>query len=183
MTGRPSTRRLTLATAMLLMATAGLPALAEPPAMVPAPQEITAPARCPAAGRAVAIFVRKRELWLCVDGEPTARYQVALGQQGVGKSRKGDNRTPLGTYTLGLPRPSARFGTFIPIAYPTPEQKAMGLTGSDLGIHGPPRKLPEPDYPSNAYDWTEGCVATGTDAEIEAVAAFVREHRPEVVIR
>ncbi len=183
MTGRPFTRRLTLVTAILLLAATALPARPGPPAMVPAPQEVTTPARCPAAGIAVAIFVRKRELWLCVDGEPTARYLVALGQQGAGKSRKGDNRTPLGTYTLGEPRPSARFGTFIPIAYPTPEQKAMGLTGSDLGIHGPPRKLPEPDYPSTAYDWTEGCVATGTDAEIQAVAAFVREHRPEVVIR
>ncbi|HQR30355.1 MAG TPA: L,D-transpeptidase family protein [Anaeromyxobacteraceae bacterium] len=183
MTGRPSTRRLTLATAMLLLAATGLPARAEPPAMVPAPQELTTPARCPATGAAVAIFVRKRELWLCVDGEPTARYVVALGQNGVGKSRRGDNRTPLGTYTLGEPRPSPRFGTFIPIAYPTPEQKAMGLTGGDLGIHGPPRKLPEPDYPSNVYDWTEGCVATGTDAEIESVATFVRERRPEVVIR
>ena len=166
---------------VLLLAAAG--ASAEPPAFVPAPQEATVPARCPANGPAVAIFVRKRELWLCLDGEPTARFQVALGQQGPGKTRKGDNRTPLGTYTLGAPRASPRFGTFIPIAYPTPEQKALGLTGGDLGIHGPPRKLPEPDFPSNAYDWTEGCVATGSDADVEAVAAFVRERQPVVVIQ
>lgn len=178
--GLRSTRRLALLLAPLLLLG---PARAEPPTIGPAPQEVTTPARCPPTGPAVAIFVRKRELWLCVDGEPAARYQVALGQQGSGKTRKGDNRTPLGTYTLGAPRASSRFGTFIPIAYPTAEQKALGLTGGDLGIHGPPRKLPEPDYPSTAYDWTQGCVATGTDAEIEAVAAFVKERQPQVVIQ
>lgn len=140
-------------------------------------------ASCPGSGDAIAVLTRKRELWLCTGGAPAARYEVALGQAGTGKERKGDRRTPVGTYALGKPRPSARFGIFIPIAYPTPEQAAQGHTGGDVGIHGPPRRLPEPGYPSTAYDWTLGCVATGSDADVEAIAEFVRVRQPVVVIR
>ncbi len=174
-------------------------AVAPPPAdaVVPAPQapavsaavppasaapEAT-PARCPEKGDAIAVFTTKRELWLCVDGKEAARFEVALGQAGPGKRKQGDRRTPLGTYSLGPPRPSAKYGTFIPIAYPTAEQAAHGQTGGSVGIHGPPRKLPEPGYPTTAFDWTLGCVATGSDAEVEAIAAFVRSRQPVVVIR
>jgi hypothetical protein len=148
------------------------------------PAASVAPASwCPDTGNVVAVITRKRELWLCRDGAVAARFEVSLGQGGLDKRKKGDRRTPLGTYALGTPRPSGKFGLFIPIAYPTPEQAAQGQTGGDVGIHGPPRKLPEPAYPSTAYDWTLGCVATGTDSEIQAIADFVRERQPVLVIR
>ena len=99
------------------------------------------------------------------------------------KKRAGDRRTPLGTYVLGAPRPSGRFGIFIPIGYPTPEQASEGRSGGDLGIHGPPRGKAEPEWPTTAFDWTKGCVATGTDADVEVIASFVRERQPVVVIR
>jgi hypothetical protein len=151
----------------------------------PAPAEARARAdgNCPDAGSAVAVLTRKRELWLCSDGAPAQRFQVALGQRGLDKRRKGDGRTPLGTYSLGAPRPSGQFGIFIPIEYPTPEQARQGHTGSTVGIHGPPRGKAEPSYPSTAFDWTLGCVATGTDEDIEVIARFVRERQPVVVIR
>jgi len=151
----------------------------------PAPAEARARAEgnCPDAGSAVAVLTRKRELWLCSDGAPAQRFQVALGQRGLDKRRKGDGRTPLGTYSLGAPRPSGQFGIFIPIEYPTPEQARQGHTGSTVGIHGPPRGKAEPSYPSTAFDWTLGCVATGTDEDIEVIARFVRERQPVVVIR
>lgn len=138
---------------------------------------------CPPSGSAVAVVTRKREIWLCVDGAPLARIPVALGQRSGDKRKKGDRRTPLGTYTLGEPRPSGTYGTFIPIDYPTREQAAQGRSGSGLGIHGPPRGKSEPHYPVTAVDWTDGCVATGTDADIERIAAFVRQRQPPVVIR
>jgi hypothetical protein len=148
------------------------------------PAASVAPATwCPETGDVVTVITRKRELWLCRDGAVAARFEVALGQGGLDKRKKGDRRTPLGTYALGTPRPSGKFGLFIPIVYPTPEQAAQGQTGGDVGIHGPPRKLPEPAYPSTAYDWTLGCVATGTDSEIQAIADFVRERQPLLVIR
>ncbi len=140
-------------------------------------------ATCPPSGDVVAVFTRKRELWLCREGVETARVRIALGRGGNGKSRHGDRRTPLGDYAMGSPRPSSQYGTFIPIAYPTPEQARRGHTGQDVGIHGPPRGLEEPDYPTTAVDWTLGCIATGTDADVEAVAAFVRRYHPTLVVR
>ena len=167
------------ATLALLVASGD--ALADP---VDGPISPSPPAAlCPESGDVIAVITRKRELWLCVDGAPAARFEVALGQGGLDKRQKGDRRTPLGTYALGSPRPSGRYGIFIPIVYPTREQSAQGLTGGDVGIHGPPRKLPEPEYPTTAFDWTLGCVATGTDADIEVVATFVRERKPMLVVR
>jgi hypothetical protein len=181
-----------LATLVLLVA-AGL-ALAEPPTdETPLPSPLAAPspaippappaALCPEAGNVGTVLTRKRELWLCIDGAPAARFEVALGQGGLDKRQKGDRRTPLGTYELGTPRLSGRYGIFIPIVYPTREQAAQGLTGGGVGIHGPPRKLPEPEYPTTAFDWTLGCVATGTDSDIELIATFVRERKPMLVVR
>jgi len=173
--------------ALVLLLSAAL-SLADPPAdeaVALGPSAAPGPpaALCPEAGDVIAVITRKRELWLCVAGAPAARFEVALGQGGLDKRQKGDRRTPLGTYELGAPRLSGRFGIFIPIAYPTREQAAQGLTGGDVGIHGPPRKLPEPEYPTTAFDWTLGCVATGTDADIELIATFVRERKPMLVVR
>ena len=138
---------------------------------------------CPASGDAVVVHTATRHLWLCADGTAAARYAVALGRGGVGKRRRGDGRTPLGTYPLGAPRPSARYGTFIPIAYPTSEQAANGFTGSALGIHGPPRGFDLLDSLVTSVDWTLGCIAMGSDGEVGAIAEFVRARRPRIVIR
>jgi murein L,D-transpeptidase YafK len=124
-----------------------------------------------------------RELWLCAQDGSWTRFTVALGRRGVGKRRTGDERTPLGTYAVGEPRPSARYGTFIPIVYPTVRQAALGFSGTEVGIHGPPRGMDSEKYPTTEVNWTQGCIATGTDEEVEVIAAFVRERRPRLVIR
>ncbi len=138
---------------------------------------------CPAAGDAIVVLTDARALWLCEAGAPAARFDVAIGRSGVGKRHRGDGRTPLGTYALAAPRPSERYGTFIAISYPTPGQSARGFTGGAVGIHGPPRGMAAPDYPVTEVDWTQGCIATGTDEEVGAIAEFVRARRPVVVIR
>jgi murein L,D-transpeptidase YafK len=148
-----------------------------------APEIDQAPAACPTTGDVVAVFTRKREIWLCRHGSEVGRIPVALGRGGNGKKRSGDHRTPLGIYAFGTPRPSKQYGTFIPIAYPTPEQASNGHSGSALGIHGPPRGQAEPEYPATAVDWTLGCVATGTDSDVETVAEFVRRYQATLLVR
>lgn len=138
---------------------------------------------CPVAGHAVVVNTSARTLSLCSEGRAAERFPVALGRGGVDKRREGDGRTPLGSYALGPPRPSARYGTFVPIAYPTPEQRALGFTGRHVGIHGPARGAAWLGSLSTRVDWTAGCVATGTDEELARIAAFVRRHRPRVVLR
>jgi len=97
--------------------------------------------------------------------------------RGVGKQRQGDARTPLGHYGLGPPRGSQNFHIFVPVQYPTPAQARMGFTGSAIGIHGPPRGWSLTELAALvARDWTIGCIAVETDADIEAVAAWIRRH-------
>lgn len=143
---------------------------------------VAARSPCPEGGDVVVVIARKRELWLCQEGAAMAKFPVAIGRGGVDKRRKGDGRTPLGTYRLGSPRQSAQYGVFIPIDYPTPEQAANGFTGSTVGIHGPPRGLTEPEYPTTAVDWTQGCIATGVDDDIGVIADFVRARQPVLVV-
>lgn len=175
---------LSTAAALLLLAapaSAGAPVDAPARRYTPAPEfETPAVSPCPADGDAIAIDSDAHHLWLCSDGTPDARYTVALGRGGLGKRQAGDERTPLGTYPIGDPRPSSLYGVFIPIGYPTPAQAARGFSGGAVGIHGPPRGV---TYHATGLDWTQGCVATGTDAEVERIAEWVRERSPIVVIR
>jgi murein L,D-transpeptidase YafK len=121
---------------------------------------------------AVVVRAQHHALALCEDGRDVARHRVALGSGGLDKRRLGDGKTPLGIYPLGAPRPSSSFGTFVPVGYPTAAQQKQGFTGHSVGIHGPPRGLG--GALSTAVDWTAGCIAVGTDAEIQAISTWIR---------
>lgn len=140
------------------------------------------PERCSSHGTSLLVETRSHELRLCEDGRTRAAFPVSLGERGIGKRLRGDRRTPLGLYPLGSPRPSASFGTFIPIGYPTPWQKRMGFTGASVGLHGPPRDYAGARAELLANDWTWGCVALGSDAEIARVAAWVEAHPSAVLL-
>ena len=157
-----------LAVAMLLGPLA-LGALEPSPSAPPRP-------RCPAGGSVVLVETGQRRLWTCEEGRATGEYAVALGSGGVDKRREGDARVPLGTYPLGPPRASSRFHLFIPVGYPTAAQRREGYTGSAIGVHGPSRYAQ--GAVSTMVDWTLGCIAVGTDAEIETIARWVERRRP-----
>ncbi|AKU91455.1 hypothetical protein AKJ08_1842 [Vulgatibacter incomptus] len=108
-------------------------------------------------------------------------YAVAIGRGGTGKTAEGDRKTPLGDYPLGLPRPSRKFRTFIPIGYPTERQAREGLTGSDVGIHGPSRPFAWLGSSNLWIDWTLGCIALGRDADIDTLAEWVLREQPIAV--
>jgi hypothetical protein len=137
-------------------------------------------ARTPCAGvaRGVVVDTGSRTLALCTGGAADETFRVALGVGGLGKQRQGDNRTPLGDYALGAPRASKGFGTFIPVGYPTAAQARAGFTGSAIGIHGPARGWAWAGAANTISDWTAGCIAVGSDAEIGRIAAWVRAGRP-----
>jgi murein L,D-transpeptidase YafK len=138
---------------------------------------------CAVDGDVVVVDTTAHALWLCSDHRAVAHFSVALGRGGLDKTREGDGRTPLGSYSLGEPRASHRFGIFIPIAYPTAEQRARGFTGKDVGIHGPDRRSAWLGRVTTWIDWTAGCIATGTESEISQIATFVRDRRPRLLVR
>lgn len=86
--------------------------------------------RCAAPDARVVVDLAKHTLALCDKGSLVEKFDVRLGKGGVGKTREGDGKTPVGTYALGVPRPSNRFGTFIPIGYPTDEQRSGATRGA-----------------------------------------------------
>ncbi|ACG74810.1 conserved hypothetical protein [Anaeromyxobacter sp. K] len=157
--------------------------LVPPLAFLLACAQRSGPPACPPADPVVLVETVHRRLALCEAGAAAAVFPVALGSAGTGKRVEGDRRTPLGAYALGAPRPSAGFGTFIPIAYPTAEQRRAGFTGSNVGIHGPSRATRWAGRLNTWTDWTAGCVALGSDPDVRAVAAFAERRRAGVVLR
>jgi len=138
---------------------------------------------CPSTDQATLVVDAKAHvLLLCEGGHPNDRFIVRLGSRGLGKSREGDKKTPLGTYPLDPPRPSPSFGTFIPIGYPTESQRRLGFTGSAVGIHGPHRRMRWAGSLTNLFDTTDGCIGVATDEEMARVAAWVRSRRPVTVV-
>jgi murein L,D-transpeptidase YafK len=137
----------------------------------------TAPATCTSSARRIVVFTATRKLLLCDRGRLAGSFDVHLGRGGVGKTRQGDNKVPLGMYPLGRPRRSSRFWMVIPVGYPTPEQRKLGFSGQDVGVHGPHRLLRWLGPLTNSISSTAGCIGLGTDEQIEAVSAWVTRMR------
>lgn len=138
------------------------------------------PEPCADKGTALYVDATQRMLWLCESGSAREAMPVALGRGGLDKRVEGDAKVPLGEYPLGSPRPSKAYHRFIPVGYPTPGQRRRGFTGGAIGVHGPPRAYNGPE--STNIDWTLGCIAVGTDAEIERLAGWLRTTRARRII-
>jgi murein L,D-transpeptidase YafK len=134
----------------------------------PAAEPICAPDQT-----AIVVDTAVHQLSLCERGARKRSFSIALGRNGTGKRSAGDRKTPLGTYALGTPRPSDRFGIFIPVGYPTAEQARRGLSGGEIGVHGPRRNLRWLGRLHNLFDWTRGCIAVASDSEIAEIADWV----------
>jgi murein L,D-transpeptidase YafK len=130
----------------------------------------------------VVVDTGPHKLWLCEDKKIVKEFKIALGRGGVDKRKRGDNKTPIGEYPLGTPQPSNKFGIFIPIGYPTDVQRAKGYTGSDVGIHGPYRLFKWLGPITTWIDWTQGCIAVGTDDEVSEIARWMKEKQVSKII-
>jgi len=83
---------------------------------------------------------------------------VSVGQKGIGKSREGDGRTPLGVYFVnknlkGQPLPDLYGAGALTLNYPNALDLMRGQTGSGIWLHGTPSE----QY-ARAPLATDGCV-------------------------
>jgi len=131
---------------------------------------------CEDHGTSVVVDLERGRLWLCEDSETVSKYRVALGQGGVGKRIRGDKKTPVGTYSLGNGRASSEYYRFLPVGYPTSQQKTQGYTGSAIGIHGPKSGFERWGRLNSRVNWTHGCIAVATHREIDEIETWVRDH-------
>lgn len=88
---------------------------------------------------------------------------MSQGFNGAFKNKTGDNRTPIGVYTINSFIPKSRLEEFYgqgayPISYPNNFDLSLGKTGSGIWIHGVPTNLfTRPPLATN------GCIAISNE--------------------
>ena len=126
------------------------------------------------------VFVDKSERRLqLLSGDDVIRtYRIALGDSPVGhKQQEGDQRTPVGIYTLDYKNENSIAHRSIHISYPNAVDKArakqLGVSpGGDIMIHGQMNGFGHLAAINQKYDWTDGCIAV-TDDEMDEIMAAV----------
>lgn len=126
----------------------------------------------------IVVVKSKRTMTLFSGNIPVRTYAVALGTQPLGdKVKKGDNKTPEGTYFIDFKNPASKYHKALHISYPdaahTARANALGVSpGGDIMIHGLPPAYAKIGAEHSKYNWTEGCIAV-TDQEIEEIFSAI----------
>jgi murein L,D-transpeptidase YafK len=106
-------------------------------------------------------------------------FYISLGKNGVDKTREGDQKTPLGVYTIiGVKDRLPDFygpGAF-PLSYPNDWDKLNKRNGHGIWLHGTPSET----Y-SRAPFATDGCVVL-TNEDLKVLTRYVDVSRTPVVI-
>jgi murein L,D-transpeptidase YafK len=110
-----------------------------------------------------------------------ADFYVTIGKAGAGKQKEGDNRTPIGIYSVSgfkSPRELPDFygsGAFT-LSYPNEWDTRQGRNGHGIWIHG---------SPSNTYSRTplasEGCVVLAND-DLTRLGQYIQAGKTPVII-
>ncbi len=115
------------------------------------------------------------------DSTSVGDYFVAVGKNGIEKSREGDEKTPVGIYFVSKYIPGnslpAIYGVgAFPISYPNAWDRRLGRTGSGIWIHGTDKNeatlLPQS---------SRGCL-TLRNADFLTLSQFVRIRRTPVIV-
>ncbi len=122
----------------------------------------------------------KRQLLLYQGENVIARYRIALGHNPEGpKMRKGDGRTPEGTYSISGRNAASAFHKSLKVSYPNAADRERARRrgvdpGGDIMIHGLPNGRGFVGAAHRLIDWTDGCIAV-TNAEIEEIWSLVTD--------
>ncbi|ERL55929.1 L,D-transpeptidase family protein [Psychrobacter aquaticus] len=127
------------------------------------------------------VFVDKSErvLKLLSQGEVVKTYHIALGDNPIGhKQQEGDERTPVGNYTLDYKNENSIAHRSIHISYPNATDKAkaqsLGINpGGNIMIHGQMNGFGHLAWINQRRNWTDGCIAV-TNSEMDEIMAVVK---------
>ena len=141
-------------------------------------------------------------LLLVRTGEQVLRtFPIAVGRGGTGdKAKRGDRKTPVGTYRVMGFNDSSKFDTFVRLNYPNIKDAYYGLRnavisrpefdrivaalragdlppqntalGGAIGIHGIGEETPDKVLIHDNLDWTEGCIAL-RNAQVHELKSFL----------
>lgn len=110
-----------------------------------------------------------------------ADFYVTIGKAGTGKEKEGDNRTPIGIYTVSgfkSPRELTDFygsGAYT-LSYPNEWDTRQGRNGHGIWIHGSPG-----DTYSRSPRASEGCVVLAND-DLTRLGKYIQSGKTPVVI-
>jgi murein L,D-transpeptidase YafK len=110
-------------------------------------------------------------------------YYMSIGQNGPGKERSGDRRTPLGVYfiteQLDTSRLHEKYGaTAFPLDYPNAWDRRAGRDGDGIWVHGVARSG------GQRPPWdTDGCIALPNEQLMLLVPDFRNNITPVLVTR
>lgn len=110
-----------------------------------------------------------------------ADFYVTIGKAGAGKQKEGDNRTPVGIYSISGFKSSKELGDFygsgaFTLSYPNEWDRRQGRSGHGIWIHG---------SPSNTYSRapraSEGCVVLAND-DLTRLGGYIKPGKTPVII-
>ena len=134
---------------------------------------------------AIVVDSRRSRLYLFANeaGKPklVADYYVTLGKKGIDKAREGDQKTPLGVYTVVANLPRSKLTDFygsgaFPINYPNEWDKRQGRNGHGIWLHGVPSSMYS--RPPRASD---GCIVL-SNPDLDALGRNLQVGLTPVVI-
>ena len=118
-----------------------------------------------------------------IDGAPqlVTDFYISGGKNGAEKEREGDQKTPIGVYTITSTMAKEKLSDFygsgaFPLNFPNEWDKRLGKTGSGIWIHGTPSSTYS--RPPRASD---GCVVL-TNEDFAAIAKYVDPSVTPIVI-
>jgi len=115
----------------------------------------------------IVIYKSKREMHLYRDDDKIYTFRISLGKRPKGrKTKRGDRRTPIGSYKITHKRCNSKYYRMIYISYPNHNDivraKRLGFSpGSGITIHAQPfwNGDGKGDNYTLSKDWTNGCIA------------------------
>jgi murein L,D-transpeptidase YafK len=103
-------------------------------------------------------------LTLYAEGKAVKSYRVAIGVGPPGnKERRGDDRTPEGSYVIDAKNPRSEFHRALHISYPSAADRQAARrrgvrVGGMIAIHGTPAFIERMQDAGEHPDWTAGCI-------------------------
>ena len=122
----------------------------------------------------VEVIKSKSRLYLKKQGKILKEYHVVFGADPKGhKQRQGDERTPEGLYILDYKNKNSSFYKSIHISYPNEKDKQRARKkgfdpGGQIMIHGQKNGLGWLSFITQAFNWTDGCIAL-SNSDMEEV--------------
>ena len=137
----------------------------------------------PSHGHAILVDTTRSRLFVFANagGEPrlVTDFYVSVGKNGVEKQREGDQKTPLGVYTIVSSKqklPDFYGPGAFPISYPNEWDRQHGRGGYGIWLHGTPSETYS--RPPRA---TDGCIVLANE-DLKRLARYVDVGRTPVVI-